>query len=186
METAVKVWTDEELMALPADGCKRELLHGEIVMSPAGSEHGIIAVALCAELRAHARRHKLGAVFDSSTGFRLTRDDVLSPDAAFVGQARLAALSRAPRGFFPGAPDLVVEVLSPSDTHGYIQEKMARYFAAGARLAWAVNPAARNALVYRAPEPARLLLPADSLDGEDVLPGFRLPLAELFAELTFE
>ena len=186
METAVKVWTDEELMALPKDGHKRELLQGEIIMSPAGSEHGIIAVALCAELRAHARRHKLGAVFDSSTGFRLTPEDLLSPDAAFVTRARLLAFPRIPLGFFPGAPDLVIEVLSPSDTHGYIQEKMIRYFSAGTRLAWAVNPAERNALVYRTPEPDRLLRVTDALDGEDVLPGFRLPLAELFAELSFE
>ncbi len=71
MESTIKIWTDQELMALPKDGYKRELLQGEIIMSPAGSERGIIAVALGAELRAYARRHKLGAVFDSSTGFRL-------------------------------------------------------------------------------------------------------------------
>ena len=186
METAAKVWTDEELTALPKDGYKRELLQGEIIMSPAGSEHGIISVAVGAELRAHARQHKLGAVFDSSTGFRLSSDDVLSPDAAFVSQARLVSLRRVPRGFFPGAPDLVVEVLSPSDTLDYVHEKMARYFASGTRLAWAVNPAERNALVYRGPAADHLLRVTDALDGEDVLPGFRLPLSDLFAELSFE
>ena len=82
METAVKVWTDEELMALPKDGYKRELLHGEIIMSPDGSEHGMICVRLAAELQVYVRRHRLGAVFDSSTGFRLTPDDLLSPDVA--------------------------------------------------------------------------------------------------------
>ncbi|MSU48877.1 MAG: Uma2 family endonuclease [Opitutus sp.] len=186
METAVKVWTDEELMALPKDGCKRELLQGEIIKSPAGSEHGIISVAVCAELRAHARRHQLGAVFDSSTGFRLTPDDLLSPDAAFVSRDRLVAMKRIPRGFFPGAPDLVVEVLSPSDTIEYVHEKLTRYFAHGTRLVWVINPVERNALVYRTPEADRLLRVTDALDGEDVLPGFRLPLAELFAELSFE
>ena len=186
MEIAVKVWTDEELLALPKDDYKRELLQGEIILSPAGSERGIIAVALGAELRAHARRHKLGAVFDSSTGFRLTPDDLLSPDAAFVSRHRLLPLQRIPRGFFPGAPDLAVEVLSPSDTLGYVHEKMARYFAHGTRLAWIINPAERDALVYRTPEADRFLRVTDTLDGEDVLPGFRLPLAELFAELSFE
>jgi Uma2 family endonuclease len=186
METAAKVWSDDELMALPKDGYKRELLRGDIVMSPAGSEHGTIAVAICAELRAHVRRHKLGAVFDSSTGFRLTPEDVLSPDAAFVARVRLDALRGIPRGFFPGAPDLVVEVLSPSDTLEFIHEKMARYFAHGARLGWVINPAERNALIYRGPDADRLLRANDALDGEDVLPGFRLPLAELFAELSFE
>ena len=186
MEAPVKAWTEEALMALPKDGFKRELLNGEIVMSPAGSEHGIIAVAICAELRAHVRRRKLGAVFDSSTGFRLTRDDVLSPDAAFVTYPRLSVLARNPRGFFPGAPDLVVEVLSPTDSLTSISEKMASYFAHGTRLAWVINPVERNAHVYRSSEAGRLLRVADALDGEDVLPGFRLPLAELFAELSFE
>jgi len=186
METAVKTWTDEELMALPKDGYKRELLHGDIIMSPAGSEHGMICVRIAFALETHVRRHKIGMVFDSSTGFRLTPDDLLSPDAAFVTLARLAALPRVPRGFFPGAPDLVVEVLSPSDTLDGVHEKMARYFAHGARLAWIINPAERNALVYRSPEADRLLRATDTLDGEDVLPGFRLPLAELFAELSFD
>src|SRR5438093_1195455 len=100
MQTAVKIWTDEELMALPKDGHKRELLQGEIIMSPAGSEHGMICVRIAAALDQHVRRHKLGAVFASSTGFRLTPDDLLSPDSAFVSRVRLAALPRIPRGFF--------------------------------------------------------------------------------------
>ena len=186
MDTAVKVWTDEELMALPQDGYKRELLQGEIIMSPAGSEHGRISFLVAAAIDRHASPHGLGVVFDSSTGFRLTPDELLSPDAAFVGKARLAGQKRLPRGFFPGAPDLVVEVLSPSDTSERMHEKLSRYFAHGTRLAWVINPAERNALVYRAPEADRLLRVTDALDGEDVLPGFRLPLAELFAELSFE
>lgn len=186
METAVKVWTDEELMALPKDGYKRELLHGEIIMSPAGSEHGLICVRMASELEGHSRRHKLGLVFDSSTGFRLTSEDLLSPDAAFVAKIRFAGLKRVPRGFFAGAPDLVVEVLSPSDTAERMHAKLSSYFAHGTRLAWVINPAERNALVYRGPEADRLLRLPDTFDGEDVLPGFRLPLAELFVELSFE
>jgi Uma2 family endonuclease len=186
MPTAVKVWTDEELMALPKDGYKRELLQGEIIMSPAGSEHGMICVRLVVALEQHIRLHKLGAVLDSSTGFRLNPDDLLSPDAAFVSKSRLAGLKRLPRGFFAGAPDLVVEVLSPSDTAERMHEKLSQYFAHGARLAWVINPAERNALVYRAPEADRLLRLTDALDGEEVISGFRLPLVELFAELSFE
>ena len=155
-------------------------------MSPAGSEHGRISVIIVSELERHARQHRLGLVFDSSTGFRLTPEDLLSPDAAFVAKSRLRGLKRLPRGFFVGAPDLVVEVSSPSDTIERTHEKMARYFAHGTRLAWVINPAERNALVYRSPEADRLLRLTDALDGEDVLPGFRLPLAELFAELSFE
>jgi Uma2 family endonuclease len=186
METAGKIWTDEELMALPKDGFKRELLQGEIIMSPAGSEHGRISVIIVAELERHSRQHRLGLVFDSSTGFRLDFEHCLSPDAAFVVKARLAGMKRLPHGFFPGAPDLAVEVLSPSDTTGHIHEKLTRYFGHGTRLVWVINPAERNALVYRTPEADRLLRVTDALDGDDVLPGFRLPLAELFAELSFE
>lgn len=186
MEIAVKNWTDEELMALPKDGYKRELLQGNIIMSPAGSEHGRISFLIAAAIDRHACQHRLGIVFDSSTGFRLTPDDLLSPDTAFVTRARFAGLQRMPRGYFPGAPDLVVEVLSPSDSLDRIHEKMVVYFSHGCRLAWVINPAERNALVYRGPDADRLLRPADALDGEDVLPGFRLPLAELFAELSFE
>lgn len=186
METAAKVWTDEELMALPKDGYKRELLRGEIVLSPAGSEHGMICFRIAFALEQHIRRHTAGMVFDSSTGFRLSPDDLLSPDAAFVGKARLTGMKRLPRGFFPGAPDLAVEVLSPSDTLGHTHEKLTQYFSHGTRLVWVVNPAERNALVYRTPEADRLLRVTDALDGEDVLSGFRLPLVELFAELSFE
>jgi Uma2 family endonuclease len=186
MATAVKIWTDEELMALPKDGYKRELLNGDIIMSPAGSEHGRISIILALELERHSRQHRLGLVFDSSTGFRLTNDVLLSPDVAFVAQARFAGLKRPPRGFIQGAPDLAVEVLSPSDTAERLHEKLVHYFEHGARLAWVINPVERNALVYRSPEAERLLRVTDALDGEDVLPGFRLPLAELFAELTFE
>ena len=185
METAVKVWSDEELMALPQDGFKRELLNGDIIMSPAGSEHGYISFLLLLALGRLVDPQRLGVVFDSSTGLRLTPDDVLSPDVAFVSKARLAGLKRPPRGFFIGAPDLVVEVLSPTDSAERMHEKLVLYFAHGTRLAWVINPAERNALVYRGPEADRLLRGTDALDGEDVLPGFRLPLVELFAELSF-
>ncbi len=185
MET-VKSWTDAELMALPNDGYKRELLQGEIIMSPAGSEHGRISFLVAAAIDRHASRLGLGLVVDSSTGFRLTPDDLLSPDVGFISKARLSGMKRLPRGFFPGAPDLAVEVLSPSDTPGRTHDKLTAYFAHGVHLVWVINPAERNALVYRTPEADRLLRVTDSLDGEDVLPGFTLPLAELFAELSFE
>jgi Uma2 family endonuclease len=147
METTAKIWSDAELMAFPADGYKPELLQGEIIMSPHGSEHGRISIILASEIERHARRNRRGVVFDSSTGFRLTPEDLLSPDIAFVAKARLVGLTRLPRGFFTGAPDLVVEVLSPSDTIERTHAKMARYFEHGTRLAWIINPSERNALV---------------------------------------
>ena len=89
--------------------------------------------------------------------------------------------------YFQGAPDLVVEILSPWDRTIRTHDKMVEYFDSGARLAWVINPEEKSALVYRTPEADRLLrVMTDALDGEDLLPGFRLPLAELFAELAVE
>jgi Uma2 family endonuclease len=83
-------------------------------------------------------------------------------------------------GFLRGAPDLAVEVLSPSDSPGDVQQKVRDYLDAGARLVWTIAPEARTASVYRASSSARLLREADHLDGEDLLPGLSIPLAELF------
>ena len=87
--TRKRIWTDEELESLPKDGFKRELLDGEIIMSPAHANHGIVCIRLCALLINFVQKHKLGEVFGSSTGFRLTESLLLSPDVAFASQANL-------------------------------------------------------------------------------------------------
>lgn len=99
-----KVWTDEELEALPKDGHKYELLEGELIMSPVHANHGIICLRFGALLLNHVQAHKLGEVFDSSTGFRLAPDLLLSPDLAFVSKSRLKKLLVAPDKFVAGAP----------------------------------------------------------------------------------
>jgi Uma2 family endonuclease len=112
--------------------------------------------------------------------------NLLSPDISFIAKSRLAIMAVDREKFLRGSPDLVVEVLSPWDRSARLHEKLADYFSSGARLIWIIDPADRSAHVYRTPEADRLLRVTDALDGEDVLPGFRLPLAELFAELSFE
>ena len=186
METIVNAWTEEELMALPKDGCKRELIEGEIIMSPAGYRHERIVAILLSAMLTHATKHRLGVVCGSSLGCWMVSGNLLSPDISFIAKSRLSATAAEPEKCLRGAPDLVVEMLSPWDRSPRLRDKLPDYFASGARLIWVVSPADKTAVVYRGPTAERLLRPTDALDGEDVLPGFRLPLAELFAELSFE
>jgi Uma2 family endonuclease len=127
--------------------------------------------------------HGGGRVLVGDVGFVLElphdRDRVRAPDVAFVATARLPD-GRLPEGFIRCAPDLAVEVLSPSDNPVDVQQKVRDYLSAGARLVWVVAPAARSATVHRADGSARLLREDDRLDGEDTLPGLLIPLSELF------
>jgi Uma2 family endonuclease len=186
METAATTWTEEELMALPKDGYKRELIEGEIIMSPAGYRHERIVAALLSAMLPHATKHRLGVVCGSGLGCWMNSGNLLSPDISFIAKSRLAVTAAEKEKYLRGAPDLVVEVLSPWDRSARLQEKLPDYFSSGARLIWVLDPAEKTVLVYRTPGPERLLRVTDNLEGEDVLPGFRLPLAELFAELSFE
>ncbi|HEX8174765.1 MAG TPA: Uma2 family endonuclease [Pyrinomonadaceae bacterium] len=188
MDTAIqnKVWTDEELLSLPDDSKKCEIIKGELVVSPAGIEHEEIGVRLSSALFNFVRKHKLGIVCGSSAGYWMKgRTTFLSPDVSFIAKERLQGAKRAPKKFFNGAPDLAVEVLSPSDTIERLHEKIVEYFDNGAKLIWVLNPEDQTALVYHTPQPDKLLRADDLLDGEDVVPGFSMPVSELFAELDF-
>lgn len=184
-ETTKKIWTDEELMSLPDDGNKYEVVNGELVMTPTGAEHEHIGAVLLEKLLGYARSHRLGTVWGSSVGFRLRGGNVRSPDVSFVAKEKLAGLKRPPKKFPEYAPDLAVEILSPEDTVERLHEKIVEYFENGTRLVWVVNPEEQTVLVYRGPQPEKLLRTGDQLDGEKVLPGFAMPVSELFAELDF-
>jgi Uma2 family endonuclease len=195
MDTIVeeKIWTDGELLALPKDGHKYEIVKGELVVSPAGIEHEVVGVRVIAALANFVREHKLGIVCGSSAGYWMRpgntqqpkKKNFLSPDVSFLAKERLQGLKHPPKKFFDGAPDLAVEILSPSDTVELLHEKIVEYFENGTRLLWVINPAEEIALVYHSPQPDRLLRNGEMLDGEQVVPGFTLPVAELFAELEF-
>ena len=180
-----KVWTEKDLTALPDDGHKYELVKGELTMSPTGFEHGVIAVNLSSALREHVHQHKLGIVCDSSTGFWLKSGNCRSPDVSFLDKEQLRGLKRPPKKFFQGAPDLAVEILSPEDTMEKLHEKMVEYFENGTRLAWVINPEDQTVLVYHSSQPDKLLRIDTKLDGESVVPGFFLSVAQLFEELDF-
>ena len=174
--------TAEELFDLPDDHMRHELVEGELrTMSPAGGEHGRVALRIGARVLDHVDEHGLGVAFAAETGFVLRRapDTVRAPDVAFVASARLPAASG--RGFPELAPDLVVEVVSPSDRASEVAAKAAMWLDAGVRLVWVVDPQARLAAVHHPGGLVTVLREDGALDGEDVLPGFRLPLAPLFA-----
>ena len=182
-----KIWTDAEFMALKRDGHRYEIVNGDLIdMGNSGAKHGYIAIILSAALFNCVSTQKLGALMDSSTAFKMKSGNKRSPDISFVAKERLQGLDDLSDGFLDGAPDLAVEILSPGHTIEEIHDKLVEYFENGARLVWVINPEQHYVLVYRsAQEPDRLLKSADSLDGEEIVPGFTLPIADLFQKLPF-
>jgi len=175
-------YTAEDLWRWPEDGLRHELVRGEVVsMTPPGGAHGGIAVMLAEGLNAHVRAHRLGRVM-VETGYILFRDPdtVRAPDVSFLAAARIPG-GRLPERFIEGAPDLAVEVVSPGDTHSEVQERVQDYLRAGSRQVWVVEPRTRSLTVYAPDGTARILGEADTLAAEELLPGFALPLRELFA-----
>jgi Uma2 family endonuclease len=181
-----KIWTDDELMSLP-DGNRYELINGELIdMGNSGALHGYICSILVMALMNYILPRKLGIVLDSSTAFAMKNGNKRSPDISFVSKAKLQGLEELPDGFLDGSPDLAIEVLSPNNTIAEIHQKLVEYFENGSRLVWVINLKQHYVLVYRsAQEPDRLLKQSDSLDGEDVIAGFTMPLSELFQKLSF-
>ena len=181
--TAAKFWTDEELLSMPKDGWKREIVNGEMVaMSPANFQHGNIISRIYSPLGMAVYEGKLGELADGQTGFRLQSGDLYCPDIAFVASERAIVHRRMKATFFEGAPDLAVEVLSPSDTVGVLEEKLAQFFAEGMQLAWVVHPRLRTVHVYRSAVNVSVVGEDGFLDGEDVIPGFRLKVADIFPQ----
>jgi Uma2 family endonuclease len=156
-----------------------ELVRGPlIVREPPGFRHGRIAVSIALRLSEFVRARDLGVVV-SEAGFKLSADPdtVRGPDVAYI--SRDCAPDPEPIGYLSIAPDLVVEVLSPSDRAGDVQSKISDWLTAGTRLVWVIDPARRRGVVYRADASVGLLGETDALDGEDVLPGFSCPLAKI-------
>jgi Uma2 family endonuclease len=168
--------TDQDLLRLPRDGRKYELVDGEISVSPGGARHAAISLRLGAALLAFVRESCLGNVFAASTGYRLPGGNVRSPDASFVSSKRL---DRVPEGFLELAPDLAVEVLSPEDRPREVLDRVGEYLAAGVRLVWVIEPRTSRAVSYRSLTDVQEIGPDGALDAGELLPGFRYPLSDL-------
>lgn len=175
--------TADQLLQLPENGARYELVKGDLIeMSPASPRHGRIAMRIGALLEQYVRQQKLGVVYAAETGFKLQEnpDTVRAADAAFVAQARIPAEGE-PEGYWAIAPDLVVEVVSPSDSALLVQGKVTDWLAAGCRLVWVLYPDTRTVTEYRSLADVRVLTASESLDGGDVLPGFTCSIADLYA-----
>jgi Uma2 family endonuclease len=182
LTTASSPMTADELLELPSAGHRYELVEGELKeMTPASARHGRIAMRLGALLEQHARQHQLGVVYAAETGFKLGEnpDTVRAADAAFIGQDRIPA-GGEPEGYWDIAPDMVVEVVSPSDTAQAVQSKVTDWLQAGCRLVWVVYPDTQTVTEYRALTEVRVLTAGDRLASGDVLAGFACPIHELF------
>ena len=180
--TITDLMTAEELERLPDDGYRYELIEGVLHrMSPASFRPSNIAARITARIVIFADEHGLGEVTSADGGYVLRRDPdtVLAPDVAFVRTERLPSAAEQEH-FAPVVPDLVVEVVSPSDSMTKVDDKVKRYLAASVSLVWVFHPRRRTVTVRRSNQPARVLRDGDVLDGEDVLPGFRLSVSEIF------
>ena len=173
----------EDLYRLPDDGRRYELIAGTVVSEPLpGFRHGRVVARIVSLLRAFAEAQGLGEVVTADTGFVLARgpDTLRGPDVAFVDNGRLPSASEESKAF-EGAPDLAVEVVSPSNRPDEVHAKVADYLAAGTRLVWVVDPDPdrRTLTVYESLLAPRVLRAEDEVDGSDVLPGFRARVSEL-------
>ena len=182
MVTSAKLMTADELLMMPDDGGRYELIEGELVeLVPPGAAHGFVALNSGGVLREFVRPRRLGVVFGAETGFVISSDPdtVRAPDAAFVASDRLPQ-GGLPAGYLRLAPDLVVEVVSPSDTASEVRDKARTWLNAGCRLVWAAYPATRSVTVYRSMEDVTILGSDDMLDGSPALEGFSIRVSELF------
>jgi Uma2 family endonuclease len=176
--------TAEELLELPTgEGKRYELIEGGLrVMCAAGFEHGRVASMAGMLLGVHVHATGSGVTLGAETGFILARDPdtVRAPDAAFVSNAHVEAVGIT-SGFWPGgAPDLAIEVVSPDDSHPYVHAKALSWLDAGAIAVLVLDPASCSATVYRVDGDVRAFTNGE-LDLSDVVPGWRVTVADFFA-----
>lgn len=181
---AVRVMTSQELLRYRHEPYRQELIAGRLhEMEPPGAEHGMVAMRIAASLISHVKTADLGIVFASEVGFHLAHDPdtVRAPDVAFVSRERVEATG-IPQGYWPGPPDVAVEVVSPNDRHSDVEGKALDWLDAGARAVVVVDPDLRAATVYRARDDIRVLGDGEPLDLDDVVAGWSPRVAEFFGQ----
>lgn len=185
MSTITQYMTEDDLLRMPDDGNRYELVDGELrKMAPTGYDHGRCTSNLSTMLGVHVRKNKLGDVLAAETGFIIGRKPdgrvtVRAADIAFVAKGRIPANANTAK-YLELAPDLIVETLSPADTAFEVEEKIAAWLNAGVRVALTMNPASRSIMVYRSLHDIVRLTDQDELDLDDVIPGFRCRVSDIF------
>jgi Uma2 family endonuclease len=178
---AVRQMTSDEFEEMEFGEGRYLLIDGELIeMPPAGGDHGVVGMGFGARIWNFVHEHDLGEVYNADAGFVLSANVTMAPDVAFVRSDRAQTVPDHFR-MLRLAPDLVVEVISPTDRRSIVAKKVARWLAAGVRLLWLVDTRARAITVYAPEQPPRVLRDAEMLDGGDVLPGFRLPVKVFFS-----
>jgi Uma2 family endonuclease len=175
MATARTTITDQELLRLPRDGNKYEVVEGELRMSPAGWLHERIVARLAARLGSFVEARQLGDVLGSNVLYVLPSGNRRAPDLSFVAAGRLAGEPLFPRL----APDVAVVVLSPGDAPRQVLDKVGEYLQAGVRLVWVIDPEKQQAVIHQSLTRVHEVRADGHLDGEEVLPGFLCPLKDL-------
>lgn len=173
--------TAEEFERIPNDDYHYELVRGRVIrVSPPGSRRGMLITRMSSLLARHVEARSLGVVI-STGGFKLESnpDTVREPDVAFVRRERISARG-VPDGYWPGPPDLAVEIRSPGDRPSEIREKVAEYLGLGVRLVWVVDSRAQTVTVHRADAVPQVLGPDDVLDAGEIVPGFSCPVRRIF------
>jgi Uma2 family endonuclease len=177
------VVTAEQLENMSQPGIRFELVKGELRrMTPAGFEHGAIALAVGSLLRQHVLSNGLGKTCAAETGFLVSRDPdtVRAPDAAFVSNERLSEISSDYKRYLPIVPDLVVEVISPNDTSKEVEEKAQFWIQAGSKMVLVIEPSTRTLRVIDDSSKITVLRDSDTFNAGDVVPGWQFEVAELF------
>lgn len=174
--------TADEFMQMPDDGYRYDLVQGRLIrMSHPSPRHGLVCTELGVALHRFVKKHELGIAFANAVGFKLTSDPdtVRGPDVAFLRRERIPP-SGLPDVYWPGAPDLAVEVRSKNDRWSKVMEKVDEYLRYGTQLVWVIDPKKQEVVVYRSGAKPVTLTREDDLDGGDVVPGFRFPVRRLF------
>jgi len=184
MTTTVQPTTAADLLRMPDDGFRYELVKGELrKMCPAGHEHGTVAMRFGWRLAQHVEPNNLGVVSAAETGFLLASnpDTVRAPDVAFVSKKRFEETGNV-KGYRPGPPDLAVAVISPSDTYTEVEEKAIAWLEAGSLMVLVLNPRKRTVTAYRSLSEIVILDEHGVLDLGDIVRGFTVAVKDIFGE----
>ncbi len=185
MSTELQLMTADELLLMPEDGFRYELIKGELikVSPPPGHEHGLVTMNVAGPLYEYVKSKNLGKIYAAETGFLLEQDPdtVHAADVTFIRLERIEHAGPV-KGYWKGAPDLAVEVISPGDTVGRVEGKVAEWLDGGTGAVWIVSPKMHTVTVYRSLTEIEVLTENDTLDGGAVVPGFQIPIVEIFAK----
>ena len=171
--------TEEDLLRAPKPIC--ELIDGVLVEKAMGNRESIMGLYIGGLIGGFVREHDLGVVLGEAGYIRVNDEQIRAPDATFIPWSSFPDEELPEEAYWSVAPGLIVEVLSEGNTRAEIDRKLTELFDAGCKLAWVIDPAAKSAKVYTSPKRFKELDAKGTLDGGKVLPGFKLPLAGLFA-----